>query len=102
MNPTVDVICHAINERKLLKFRYHSLPRIVEPMCVGEVRPGVWQLRAHQTGGKSTSSLHLPDGKPRMFELANMIEVSILPQNFEIPVFYMPNDKGFKQIITQL
>lgn len=102
MNPTADAICHAINERKLLEFRYHSLPRIVEPMCVGEVRSGVWQLRAHQTGGKSASSLHLPDGKPRMFDLADMVEVSVLQQNFEIPVFYMRNDKGFKHITTQL
>jgi hypothetical protein len=102
MNPQVDAVSHAINERKLLSFRYHSLPRIVQPMCLGEVRPGVWRLRAHQTGGRSSSSSHLPDGKPRMFELADMLETVVLSEVFQIPVFYTRNDKGFNQIIAQL
>jgi hypothetical protein len=102
VNLLVDAICRAINERKLLTFRYHSLPRIVEPMCVGEVRAGTWQLRAHQIGGRSSSSSRLPDGKPRMFELADMLETVVLTEVFEIPVFYTHNDKGFKQIVAQL
>ena len=32
MQPSIEIIRQAIRERKLLEFRYHSLPRIVEPM----------------------------------------------------------------------
>lgn len=102
MDPLMDIICHAINGRNLLAFRYRSLPRIVEPMCFGAVRAGAWQLRAHQTGGKSSSSAHLPDGKPRLFDLTDMLETVALPEVFEIPVFYTRNDSGFTRILAQL
>jgi WYL domain len=102
MNFLAEIIHDAIQERKQLEFRYHSHPRIVEPMCLGEVKHGVWQLRAHQVGGRSSSSRGLPDGIPRMFELADMVEVAVLPGGFEIPAFYTRGDRAFVRIAAQL
>jgi WYL domain-containing protein len=89
MNPLIELIPDAINERKQLEFRYHSLPRVVEPMCLGEIKRGAWQLRAHQVGGRSSSSRRLPDGIPRMFELAGMTDVAVLPDSFEVLAFIL-------------
>jgi WYL domain len=102
MHPLAEVIRDAIHGRKQLEFRYHSLPRVVEPMCLGEVKRGVWQLRAHQVGGRSSSSRRLPDGIPRMFELAAMIDVTVLPDVFGVPDFYTRGDKAFIRIVEQL
>lgn len=103
MNSVVAVISEAIAGRRQLSFRYHSLPRVVEPMCLGEVvRPGTWQLRAHQVKGRSSSSAQLPDGKPRLFEVDDMVSVAVLPDTFEIPVFYTRGDSAFVRIAAQL
>ena len=48
MEPSIEIIRQAIREHKLLEFRYHSLPRIVEPMRLGQVNRGKWELRAHR------------------------------------------------------
>ena len=55
MQPSIEIIRQAIRERKLLEFSYHSLPRIVEPMRLGQVNRGKWELRALQISGKSSS-----------------------------------------------
>ena len=102
MNRLVEVIRDAINERKQLEFRYHWLPRVAEPMCLGEVQRCVWQLRAHQVGGRSSSSRRLPDGIPRMFELTDMVDVAVRLDGFEIPDFYTRGDKAFIRIVAQL
>lgn len=102
MGPLIEVIRDAINQRKLLEFHYRSLFRIVEPMCLGEAKRGEWQLRAHQVGGKSSSSRQLPDGKPKLFFLADMLDVAILSDSFEIPAFYRRSDTGFLNIMAQL
>lgn len=102
MDPLVGVICHAISERNLLGFHYHSFPRVVEPMCLGETKDGVWQLRAHQVGGRSSSSQDFPDGKPRMFRLTEMFDVTVLPDSFDVPEFYARGDSAFICITAQL
>jgi hypothetical protein len=102
MIPSDEAIRDAINERKQLQFRYHSLLRVVEPMCLGEVRRGVCQLRAHQVGGRSSSSRRLPDGVPRMFELSDMLDVTVLPGGFEVPAFYTRGDSAFIRIVAEL
>jgi len=102
MGSLIEVICGAINEQKLLEFSYRSLLRVVEPMCLGEVKRGEWQLRAHQVGGKSSSSPRLPDGKPKMFVLSEILDVAVRSESFEVPVFYRRSDTGFIKIIAQL
>lgn len=102
MNTLAEVIRGAIHKRKQLEFHYHSFLRVVEPMCLGEVKHGVWQLRAHQIGGRSSSSRRLPDCIPRLFEVAEMVDVAILPHGFEVPNFCTPGDKAFIRIVAQL
>ena len=101
MHTSIDIIRQAINERRLLAFRYHSLPREVEPVCLGEAERGKWQVRAYQVGGKS-SSRRVGDGPPKLFELADMVDVSVLPRIFEVPAFYKHGDTAFIHIDTQL
>jgi hypothetical protein len=101
MHTSIDIIRQAINERRLLAFRYRSLPREAEPMCLGETERGKWQVRAYQVGGKS-SSRRVGDGTPKLFELADMVDVSVLPVSFEIPASYKRGDKAFIRIDTQL
>jgi len=102
MNSVIAIIGDAIAERKKLTFQYHSLPRVVEPMCLGEVKPGIWQLRAHQVGGRSSSSVRFPDGKPRLFEVDDMASVTAIPETFEVPAFYTRGDSAFVRIAAQL
>jgi predicted DNA-binding transcriptional regulator YafY len=102
MDSSIEIIRRAINERKLVEFCYRSLPRVVEPMALGEVKRGIWQLRGHQVGGKSSSSRRLPDGKPKLFELTEIASVAVLSDSFDIPVFYTRGDKAFIRIDTQL
>jgi hypothetical protein len=102
MESSIEIIRHAISERRLVEFRYHSLPRVVEPMALGEVKRGIWQLRGRQVGGKSSSSRRLPDGKPKLFELAEMMGVAVLSDSFDIPAFYARGDKAFIRIDAQL
>lgn len=102
MNSAIAVISEAIAVRRQLSFHYHSFPRVVDPMCLGEVRPGAWQMRAHQVGGRSSSSARFPDGKPRLFEVDEMVRVAILPDTFEIPAFYTRGDSAFVRISAQI
>ncbi len=101
MEPSIELIRQAIRERKLLEFRYHSLPRIVEPMRLGQVRRGIWELRAHQISGKSASG-RVADQTPKLFAVADMADISVLPITFEIPVFYTRGDETFIRIDTEL
>jgi WYL domain len=97
-----EVIRDAIHEQKQLQFRYRTLLRVVEPMCLGEVSRGVWQLRAHQVGGRSASSRRLPDGIPRLFGLSDMLDVTVLQDSFAVPAFYTRGDSAFIRIVAQL
>ena len=101
MESSIEIIRQAIRERKMLEFRYHSLPRIVEPMRLGRVKRGSWQLRAHQISGKSSSG-RVADGTPKLFAVADMADISILPISFEIPVFYERGDPTLIHIDTEL
>jgi len=101
MHTSIDIIRQAINERKILAFRYHSLPREVEPICLGEMERGKWRIRAYQVGGKS-SSRRVGDGTPKLFELVNMVDISVLPVTFENPASYKRGDTAFIHIDTQL
>ena len=102
MNTLIGLIREAIHGRKLLEFRYDLHPRVVEPMCLGEVETGRWELRAQQVGGSSSTSRSFPDGVPRLFKLAKMIDASVLPASFDIPGFYARGDKAFIRIDAQL
>jgi hypothetical protein len=52
MNP---VICQAIQDRRVLTFRYDGHPREVEPYAYGVTKAGNEALWCYQTGGSSRS-----------------------------------------------
>lgn len=101
MNSPIDTIRQAIGERKHLQFSYHSLPRVVEPMCLGEVDHGRFQLRAHQVGGRSSKG-QVADGTPKLFEIAEMSAISLLETSFDVPVFHRRGDTAFIRIYAEL
>lgn len=101
MNSSIDIIRQAILGRKHLQFSYHSLPRVVEPMCLGEVDHGKSQLRAHQVGGRSSRG-RVADGTPKLFEIADMSAISLLETSFDVPAFYRRGDRAFIRIDTEL
>ncbi len=70
-------------------------------MCLEETERGKWQVRAYQVGGNS-SSRRVGDGTPKLFELVNMVNVSVPPVTFEIPASYKRGDTAFIHIDTQL
>src|ERR1700716_327411 len=79
VDPAVhDLILTAIHERRLLRFKYHGKPRIVEPQDYG-IQKGVVHLFTFQIGGESSSS-RLPDW--RKFAVQSMSDVELLNQNF--------------------
>lgn len=95
----IDEIREAIENRRLLEFRYDGGVRVVEPHCYGITSAGNEGLRAYQVSGHSTS------GKMgwKMFDLANASAITILDQNFDGPrPGYKRNDRQMKRIICQL
>jgi predicted DNA-binding transcriptional regulator YafY len=99
---SVEMISDAVKDLELVKFSYRGFSRIVEPMCLGTSKDGVWKLRAHQVGGTSSSSRQFPDGTPRLFFLSEMLEVETLSEGFKIPPFYTRDDSAFTRIVAQL
>ncbi len=50
-----EIICDAIEKRKILSFDYKGLERIVEPYAFGTNSKGNYKLGAYQIGGFSES-----------------------------------------------
>ncbi|WP_433704101.1 hypothetical protein [Paraburkholderia sacchari] len=72
------LILDAIENKKLIEFYYHNLPRIAEPHVYG-ITNGVRQILGYQTGGQSSRG-SLPDW--RRFDLTQMSRLVILAQTF--------------------
>ena len=95
------VICEAIQERKILRFDYKGLERVVEPYAFGKDNKGNYKLRAYQIDGFSES------GKPvgwKLFNVENISNIKILDENFEeIREEYNPyGDKHIPNIICKV
>ena len=90
----------AITERHRLAFSYQGRPRVVNPMRLGLTPHGIWQLRALQVGGDSSSSTY--GRTPKLFTVAEMSDVTILTATFRIPRQYQPGDEAFATIEVEL
>jgi hypothetical protein len=66
----MDVFVEAIKNRRLLRFHYHGLPRIVEPHAYGVSRRGARVLRCYQLAGGSVSA------EPEGWKLMKVAEIS--------------------------
>ena len=49
-----------------------------------------------------TASGRVADGTPKLFTVADMADISILPISFEVPVFYERGDTTFIHVDTEL
>ncbi|HEY4241506.1 MAG TPA: hypothetical protein VGM88_16910 [Kofleriaceae bacterium] len=72
-------VCEAIASRARLAFRYHGLPRVVEPYCYGVSSAGKDVLRAVQVGGESKSGGF---GYGKLWVVADLRDAKVLPDRF--------------------
>jgi hypothetical protein len=93
-----SLICDALNQRRLLRFRYkdHTTTTTVEPYTYGENKAGNTVLSAWLVAGETH------DNKPpfwRLYRESEMHNVEVLSEAFsQNRVGYNPNDSGFQVI----
>jgi hypothetical protein len=94
------LIVAAIEERRLIAFRYHGQERVVEPHIYGLDRHGHAALSGYQIRGGSESGGGLGW---RMFHFAEMEELRELPRRFHRPrPGYNPDDDSFRRVYAKL
>lgn len=94
-----DLICQAINEKRLLKFDYHGKTRIVEPHTFGVNKASNDILSAYQVGGQSDSGVQ----NWKLFLLDNVLNITILDDIFDGPESgYVRDDKRMARLYCQL
>lgn len=96
-----QLICDAINERKVIEFDYDEHKRIVQPHAYGihkDTRNEV--LRAFQIRGYSSSG-NVPDW--RLYILSKISNIKVLNEIFETPApKYRKNDSAMSHIYCQI
>ena len=81
--PEMDpVICQAIQERRVLTFRYDGHPRVVEPHAYGVTKAGNEALWCYQTEGSSRSRT-VPGW--HLMRVDKMIGFTVAPATFATP-----------------
>lgn len=97
MNPD---ICQAINDLRLISFRYDGYSRTAEPHTYGVDSKGHYALRAYQISGGSQSGAGLGW---RLFHRDEMHGVTVLPAKFSgARRGYKRDDEAFNTIRCQL
>ena len=96
-----EIICEAIEKKRIISFNYKGLERIVEPYAFGTDNKGNYKLRAYQIGGFSES------GKIegwKLFSAENISNLDLLDKTFEtIREGYNPlGDKQIPYIICKV
>ena len=97
MNP---VICKAIKNKAVLKFKYRNDLRIAEPQCHGISAAGKEVLRGFQKKNHSK-----PDQPPveRLFEVSKISDLTTTGKTFSKPgPNYNPNDKAMAFVHCRL
>jgi predicted DNA-binding transcriptional regulator YafY len=91
----MDIIDHAIRDKRRVRFVYHERVRVVEPQCHGIGHRGTELLRAHQiTGG--------PEAEP-LFDVSKISGLELLEEHFEKPgPNYKRGDSAMREIFSQL
>lgn len=84
-NNIKNVICSAIQSKKMIQFNYEDSTRVAEPYCYGESKTGNEVLRAFQVKGESKS------GKPigwKLFRASKMENIAVTDEYFAIGHHY--------------
>lgn len=95
------IICEAIGNRKVIRFRYEGYERIVEPHCYGIHKTTENEvLRAHQIGGYSSSGNTPPW---RLYLVSEMSGIALTNKEFQNPrAGYARDDSDMSRIFCQL
>jgi predicted DNA-binding transcriptional regulator YafY len=96
-----EAVRTAIAGRRRLSFRYHGLPRIVNPVRLGLSARGRWQLRAVQVGGDSETG-RFGGRAPKLFAIDEMEDVMVMDAEFHVPRQYQRGDDAFVRIDAEL
>lgn len=97
---TKEIICAAINQKRLLQFQYESRTRVVEPHLLGRNSAGHDALCAYFVRGYSESH-NRPNW--REYLLSKIKYPTILNETFPEPrKGYNPNDKRMEKIYCRL
>jgi len=96
----VELICEAIRNRALLRFRYRNRLRVVAPYCCGVSTRGADVLRAVQVRGESASG-GLGCGK--LWTVAEIVGLKMLDEAFapDDPN-YNPQDSAMIRIYCRI
>lgn len=95
-----DIICEAIEKKRLLQFSYDDLTRIVEPHLLGRKTSGKDALSAYMVDGYSES-----ESEPywRNFTVDEIEFLVMLEETFAgARDGYNPNDKTMEEIYCRL
>lgn len=94
-----ETLSAAINGRKLLKFQYDDLDRLVEPHAVGLNKTGSLMLRGYQVTGESATD-------PRawkLFTVEKIVNLEVMDFTFAGPRDgYRAGDRAMTTILAEL
>jgi hypothetical protein len=96
----LELICEAIRSRKLLRFSYKNLPRVVEPHFLGLTREGRLELFAYLSRGFTRT-----DRQPywRTFFVERILSLTVLEERFQgTRDGYNPDARRFLKVYCRL
>jgi hypothetical protein len=96
-----ETIRAAIVLHRRLSFTYRGRPRIVNPERLGRTAKGTQQMRAVQVGGDSASGRY-GGSAPKLFEVDQMVNATVLDAEFRVPRQYRRGDDAFVRIDAEL
>ena len=99
MNQINNIYSEAIQNKKMLRFRYDGHERFVEPYCIGMSTAGNEIVLCYQTGGGSNSG-HVPGWHSMTtFKIDNLqtTQISFIPRSD-----YNGPGKNFIDIFNQI
>ncbi len=97
---TLDkLIRQALAERRLLKFKYHGYPRVVEPHALGHVTEGRLAMLGWQVSGGSRSE---PPPGWRTFVVAEIRSPGLLRKNYSARPDYRPETSQLVSIEAEV
>jgi predicted DNA-binding transcriptional regulator YafY len=94
-------ICEAISKKRVIKFYYEGLERIVQPHVYGKNKTtGKEFLRGYQVGGYSSSG-KIPGW--RLFDVSKISEIELTDETFDNPApGYNRNDPQISHIYCRI
>ena len=92
-------ICSAIDSKRVLRFTYDSLPRVVEPHAHGVSSKGNEVVRGFQTEGLSSQETL----GWKLFTVAKIESLQMSGSSFDLPrPDYVKGDKGMDPVHCEL